>query len=406
MRTPNGIVLIEVVGRDVVTWRVTNDPVQLMTRAVDSADVPMVAALDNVGRIHDIQRVANGPRTLIQFRKSSPFYVMLYRRRNFLDWHNEYYTYRDSWRFDGERLFQWFLPAHSRFSTLDPSTLHATLGALDGHPSMGLRTGGLATHMVYQHDETGPALPPARPFNLAVLIARLDPEEATAVEALAAATAALPDLDTLLSDTVMLRRVFGLKPASVADAPPPWVWYFAYGANMAEAKLQVRGIMPHASSEASVADWALRFNHPGQPPQEPVFANIDPVPGAVVHGVAHALTLDEAATLDRFEKGYRRVDVLMRLADGREVGGFAYQSIHPGPAGVPSARYLQLLLDGAHAHRLPAAQIAAWEALLPHAPHESLHLGARWENGTVHPIAPDSAEQHEPPEPRRRQIRL
>jgi hypothetical protein len=150
---------------------------------------------------------------------------------------------------------------------------------------------------------------------------------------------------------------------------------------MAASKLVVRGIAPTRSLAAALPGWALRFNHPGVPPREPVFANIDPAPGATVHGVAHAISPDEAAALDRFEQSYHRVPVTLSLADGTTVEGFAYQTDRPCPEGVPSARYLGLLLEGARAYALPAPLIADLEALLPVAPHDSLDLGPHWEMG-------------------------
>jgi hypothetical protein len=148
---------------------------------------------------------------------------------------------------------------------------------------------------------------------------------------------------------------------------------------MAASKLVVRGIAPTRSLAAALPGWALRFNHPGAPPREPVFASIDPDPAATVHGVAHAISPAEAAALDRFEQGYHRVPVPLHLADGTIVAGYAYQTNQPCPEGVPSARYLGLLLEGARAHTLPAPLIAQLEALLVHAPRESLDHGAHWE---------------------------
>ncbi len=144
---------------------------------------------------------------------------------------------------------------------------------------------------------------------------------------------------------------------------PLTLWYFAYGANMAATVLARRAVQPSRSSAATLADYALRFNHPGAPPLEPVFANIEPAPGATVYGVAHCITPHEAAIFDNFEPGYRRITVPLRLADGDWVSAFAYTTIAPGPPGVPSARYLGLLIDGARAYDLPPALITAWETL-------------------------------------------
>jgi hypothetical protein len=167
--------------------------------------------------------------------------------------------------------------------------------------------------------------------------------------------------------------------AGKRKAANPPLWYFAYGANMAASKLVVRGIAPTESQAAHLPDWALRFNHPGAPPHEPVFASIDPQPGATVYGVAHAISPAEAAILDRFEQDYHRVPVTLHLAGGTTVAGFAYRTDQPCPEGIPSARYLGLLLEGARAYALPAPLIAHLEALLVHAPRESLDHGAHWE---------------------------
>ncbi|MDQ2808733.1 MAG: gamma-glutamylcyclotransferase [Chloroflexota bacterium] len=146
------------------------------------------------------------------------------------------------------------------------------------------------------------------------------------------------------------------------SAAPP-LWYFAYGANMAATVLARRRVQPSRSIAATLADYALRFNHPGVPPLEPVFANIEPAPGATVYGVAHQITPGEAAIFDSFEPGYRRIPVPLRLADGSTVAAFAYTTIAPGTPAIPSARYLGLLIAGAQAYSLPADLIAAWEAL-------------------------------------------
>ena len=52
-----------------------------------------------------------------------------------------------------------------------------------------------------------------------------------------------------------------------------------------------------------------------------------------------------------------------RLADGRSVEGYAYVSDSPGVEGIPSARYLGLLIDGAREHGLPTEVTAGWERL-------------------------------------------
>jgi hypothetical protein len=141
------------------------------------------------------------------------------------------------------------------------------------------------------------------------------------------------------------------------------LWYFAYGANMARAVLHRRQVQPGESRAARLDDYVLRFNHPGAPPIEPVFAGIEPCPGATVYGVAHRITPAEAAIFDSLEPGYHRVTLAVHLADETAVAAFAYASDTPGPDGIPSARYLGLLIAGAREFDLPANVIAEWERL-------------------------------------------
>jgi hypothetical protein len=150
------------------------------------------------------------------------------------------------------------------------------------------------------------------------------------------------------------------------------LWYFAYGANMATTVLARRAVQPTRSAAATLANYALCFNHPGLPPLEPVFANVEPAPGATVYGVAHLITPGEAAIFDSLEPNYRRITVYLQLADGETVQGFAYASERPGPEGIPSARYLGLLLEGGREYGFPDAVIAGWEGLRARASTASL----------------------------------
>ncbi len=168
------------------------------------------------------------------------------------------------------------------------------------------------------------------------------------------------------------------------------LWYFAYGANMAAVVLARRAVQPRLSLAATLTDYALRFNHPGMPPLEPVFANIEPAPGATVYGVAHCITAGEAVIFDHFEPGYHRITVGLRLADGSTPSAFAYTSAAPVALGVPSARYLSLLLAGAYEYGLPAALIAEWEALRIRASTAGPTAPSRADLQAVQSRAPDA----------------
>jgi hypothetical protein len=144
------------------------------------------------------------------------------------------------------------------------------------------------------------------------------------------------------------------------------VWYFAYGSNMSPATLlQRRRLAPLASRRAWVDGYRLCFDVPIGPGERGV-ANLTRDPSARTHGVAHLLTPTDAAVLDRTEGVhgglYFREPVHVVTAEGA-VGGFAYRSAMTSPGRKPSARYRDILLDGARFHALPDEWLRVLEAL-------------------------------------------
>lgn len=161
-----------------------------------------------------------------------------------------------------------------------------------------------------------------------------------------------------------------VNPHAVSDGKDmeDAIWYFAYGANMAPHGPAGRLIRPRRQVGARLEGYTLRFTHPGMPPLEPVFANIEPCPGGVVHGVACLITAAEAGMLDSLEIDYARRPVRVRLHTGEQVAAYAYVSTIPCSEGIPSARYLALLIAGARRYHLPESLISRWEQIQAQAP--------------------------------------
>lgn len=137
--------------------------------------------------------------------------------------------------------------------------------------------------------------------------------------------------------------------------------YFAFGANMATRVLvKRRGIVPTRSEAALLRGYVLRFTQRGLPLVEPAFGDIVEEASGEVHGVLHHLTSAGIARLDRLEASYRRIEVEVETARGL-VAATAYKARWPRPEGIPSRRYLGLLIEGAREHGLPAHSIAALE---------------------------------------------
>jgi gamma-glutamylcyclotransferase (GGCT)/AIG2-like uncharacterized protein YtfP len=166
------------------------------------------------------------------------------------------------------------------------------------------------------------------------------------------------------------------------------IWYFAYGANMAPHGPAGRLIQPRRQVGARLDGYTLRFNHPGMPPLEPVFANIEPCAGGAVHGVACLITPAEAGMLDSLEIDYTRRAVRVCLQTGEQVAAYAYVSTTPCREGIPSARYLALLIAGARCYNLPASLISRWEQLhaqAPRTPTRTVFASPAWSAASRNP---------------------
>jgi len=144
------------------------------------------------------------------------------------------------------------------------------------------------------------------------------------------------------------------------------LWYFAYGSNMSPATfLERRGMRPPETRRAFVDGHRLSFDIPVGPGERGV-ANLIVDAAARTHGVAYLVTRDAAEHLDRTEGVphlYHRHAVELWLDDRAPRPGFTYRSPVAVGGRKPSARYLDLLLDGARHHDLPAEYLVYLERL-------------------------------------------
>jgi cation transport regulator ChaC len=135
------------------------------------------------------------------------------------------------------------------------------------------------------------------------------------------------------------------------------LWYFAYGSNMsADVFCARRGIQPLEARRGYVDGYRLCFDIPIGSGERGV-ANLAAQSGARTHGVAYLLTPEQCEHLDQTEgvhmNVYRRLAVRVATPEDEPIAAFTYQSGLSDPTRKPSARYLNLILDGALAHQLP-----------------------------------------------------
>ena len=144
------------------------------------------------------------------------------------------------------------------------------------------------------------------------------------------------------------------------------LWYFAYGSNMSPGTfLERRNMRPLETRCAFVDRYRLCFDIPVGPGERGV-ANLIADEAALTHGIAYLLTVEDAERLDRTEgvpSLYQRETVDLRFDERTAVSGFTYRSTIAAIGRKPSARYLDILLHGAHTYGLPDAYITFLESL-------------------------------------------
>jgi gamma-glutamylcyclotransferase len=146
------------------------------------------------------------------------------------------------------------------------------------------------------------------------------------------------------------------------------VWYFAYGANMDDGTFRVRrGIHAREHRTGHIEGYRLRFNLDGRPRGKAAPANLHPDAEAQVWGVLYRITRRDLMRLDATEgvpgRGYRHIIVEVEDAEGRCVSAVTYMAQGKEIDGKPSARYINLLRDGARAHGLPETYIRFLQAV-------------------------------------------
>jgi AIG2-like family len=154
--------------------------------------------------------------------------------------------------------------------------------------------------------------------------------------------------------------------SSSATAESRGIAYFAYGANMAEGVMAAFCPGHRFLGAAELPDHRLAFTRRSIRTGTGV-ADVVPVPGRSAWGVLYELADGDVDALDRKEGNgwaYERVPVDVRLAGaGAAVPSLTYRVCEPERDEViPSAQYLDGLIEAARARGLPATYTAELKA--------------------------------------------
>ncbi|KAL5453656.1 hypothetical protein PMIN07_007881 [Paraphaeosphaeria minitans] len=173
---------------------------------------------------------------------------------------------------------------------------------------------------------------------------------------------------------------------ALADKP---LWYLAYGSNMKSSSMHGRKIVPLRTKIVSVPTHYFTFDVFGIPYSEPCYASIEQFPDGgrgklqLQHkrecidvpplcGIAHLLTPADFHRLLITEGSgvvYDLIDLEAhelsekRRATGVKLTAYTLKAKWPQrPNGTPSARYLNLFLEGAKENNLPPQYIQYLES--------------------------------------------
>lgn len=143
----------------------------------------------------------------------------------------------------------------------------------------------------------------------------------------------------------------------IIEESEQYVFYLAYGSNMSTRYLSnVRHVESYNSFAATLNDYEVRFSLKGIKYIEPAFANMVPSKGTVSYGVVHMIKKNSLKSIVSSESSiYKMKEVNVIREDGSQVTAWSLIGMYKDndSEGIPSKRYLGLLVEGAEEHGLP-----------------------------------------------------
>ncbi len=142
--------------------------------------------------------------------------------------------------------------------------------------------------------------------------------------------------------------------ANIADQ-----YYFAYGSNMPTRYLyNVRGVLPAHSEAGVVENYEVSFMAPGLNSLEPAFTFLTKSESKKAYGVLHHVSKQDLVKVKESEGAlYEWATLPVELKNGEVVAAQTLVRLSHGDVGVPSKRYLQILIEGAREHGLPEVYV-------------------------------------------------
>jgi gamma-glutamylcyclotransferase (GGCT)/AIG2-like uncharacterized protein YtfP len=145
------------------------------------------------------------------------------------------------------------------------------------------------------------------------------------------------------------------------------IWYFAYGSNLCRGRLLERVSTASYEGIGRLAGHALRFHKIGRDGSGKADAFATGLAGDAVWGALVRVTDEDLARLDRFEPGYDRREVTIKVpyrGDVRSVTTYFARQESIDPVRRPYAWYRRMIVQGGTRRGLPADYLR-WVAAQP-----------------------------------------
>jgi hypothetical protein len=149
--------------------------------------------------------------------------------------------------------------------------------------------------------------------------------------------------------------------------------YFAYGSNLNPGQMTMRCPGHRTLGVARLAQHRLVFPRYSQM-RRCASASVEPSPGDAVWGVIYQLAADDIPVL-HYHEGYnpdlpadqnrhdlREVSVV-RMDGSERIAAVTYVATADGTTELPSAEYVETIIDGARYHNLPRAYISLLQSI-------------------------------------------
>ena len=135
------------------------------------------------------------------------------------------------------------------------------------------------------------------------------------------------------------------------------IWYFAYGSNMKESRLEKRDVHVHDSRTGYVKDYYFHYNKIGV--DDTGKGNITPEREGVVWGVFFEISLKDYRHLHyTYEVGYREIEI-EGISNGELIRAKTFTALPQkiDDAMIPSDKYHDTVITGAREKSLPEEYI-------------------------------------------------